>query len=91
MMKRVGRVFCKVGSFAGDLFKGPGNVYWDLGRIIAALAVLAPIAAALWNVHLGKEIDLGPGGLSGGIAAILTAAAVLIAAKDIARKKAVDE
>jgi hypothetical protein len=74
-----------------DLFYGPGNIYLDLGRILSTLVALALIGGQLWNMYLGKEIDLGPGGLGGGLAAILTAAAALIAAKDIARRKSLSE
>lgn len=70
-----------------DLFFGPGNVYLDLGRILATITALALICAQAWNIYLGKEIDLGPSGLGGGLAAVLTAAAALIAAKDIASFK----
>lgn len=70
-----------------DLFYGPGNVYLDLGRILATATAVALIGAQVWNIWLGKEIDLGPGGLGGGLAAVITAIAALIAAKDIAHSK----
>lgn len=70
-----------------DLFYGPGNVYLDLGRILATATAAALIGAQFWNIYLGKEIDLGPGGLGGGLAALITAIAALIAAKDIAHGK----
>ena len=50
------------------------------GRITVGLAVAAEIAAAIWNVHLHQAIDLGPGGIGGGLAAIITAGAALLAA-----------
>lgn len=71
-----------------DLFYGPGNVYLDLGRILATATAAALLGAQAWNIYLGKEIDLGPGGLGGGLAAVITAIAALIAAKDIAHRKA---
>jgi len=74
-------------DFLVDLFKGPGNVYWDLGRIIVFGSAALMTGAALWNIHLGKDIDLGPSGLGGGLAALLTAGAALIAAKDLAAGK----
>lgn len=76
-------------KFFADLWKGPGNAYWDLGRIAATISILSLIGGQLWNIHLGKEIDLGPGGFGGGLAALVTACAVLIAAKDIARAKVI--
>lgn len=81
----------RIWSFIGDLFKGPGNAYWDLGRILSTIVAVALIGGQLWNIHLGKELDLGPTGLGGGFAAILTAAAAFIAAKDMARKKSLSE
>lgn len=84
----MGKLIDKVALRLKDLFYGPANAYLDLGRILAALTSLALIGAQLWNIYLGKEIDLGPSGLGGGLAAVLTAAAALIAAKDIARRKA---
>jgi hypothetical protein len=74
-----------------DLFYGPGNAYLDLGRILATAVALALIGAQLWNIYLGKEIDLGPGGLGGGLAAVITAIAALIAAKDFAHSNAVSK
>lgn len=74
-----------------DLFYGPGNTYLDLGRVVGFIAALALIGSAFWNMHLGKEIELGPAGLGGGLAAVVGAIAGLIAAKDIARKKSLSE
>jgi hypothetical protein len=84
------RLFRRCSGFVVDLFKGPGNHYWDLARIIATLAVLAEVGGQAWNIHLHKEIDLGPSGLGGGLASILTAAAVFLAAKTYSRKAHVD-
>jgi len=72
-------------KFIIDLFKGPDNQHWDLGRIIGFLAPTALVAGAIWNVMLGLPIDLGPTGFAGGIAAVVTACAALIYAKDRAR------
>lgn len=68
-----------------DLFKGPDNQYWDLGRVVAFLAPTSLVASAIWNVMLGLPIDLGPTGFAGGLAAVVTACAALIYAKDRAR------
>lgn len=72
-------------KFIIDLFKGPDNQHWDLGRIIGFLAPTALVLGAVWNVILGLPIDLGPTGFAGGIAAVVTACAALIYAKDRAR------
>ncbi len=78
-------------KWLADLFKGPGNTYWDLGRIVTAFSVITLIGATVWNMRLGVPIDIGPGGLGGGLAAVITAAGVLIAAKDISHQKALVE
>lgn len=72
-------------KFIHDLFKGQGNLYWDLGRIMSALALLSAFVAVGWNIHLKQPIDLGPAGFLGGLGALLTAAGALIALKDRAR------
>lgn len=68
-----------------DLFAGPDNAYWDLGRILGFIASLAMIGGAVWNVLLGLPLELGPAGFGGGFAAVLTASAALIYAKDRAK------
>lgn len=65
-----------------DLLKGPNNLYWDLGRIMAVVSVAATLVAAYHNYSLGLPIELGPTGLAGGLAAIITASAALILVKD---------
>lgn len=70
-----------------DLFYGPDNGGLDLGRVIVAFFGALMGLGTLWNIHLGKELDLGPGGLGGGIGAVLGAGAALIAAKDRALTK----
>lgn len=77
-----------LGRRCKDLFYGHGNKHLDLGRVLSFFAVMAPIGAAGWNVSLGKEIDLQAFGL--GIAAVVTACAVLIVAKDREKRKADD-
>ncbi len=71
-----------------DLFYGPGNKHLDLGRIVGAVGVGMMLGGEVWNAYCGKPIDLGPGGLGGGLAAVIGAVAVLIAAKDHSQKKA---
>ena len=65
-----------------DLLYGPGNLYLDLGRVLAFLLPLAMVGGAGWNVWLGLPLDLGPAGLGGGLAAVATAVAALIYVKD---------
>lgn len=75
-----------IGRRLKDLFYGLGNTHLDLGRVLSFFAILAPLGAAIWNAHLGKEIDLNAFGV--GLAAVVTACAVLIAAKDSQKRKA---
>jgi hypothetical protein len=49
------KLFRRCTGFVVDLFKGPGNHYWDLARILAFLAVIAEIGGQLWNVHLNPR------------------------------------
>jgi hypothetical protein len=86
-VKHIFSVVRRCGGFVADLFKGPGNHYWDLGRIISGVSVGAMIGAQLWNIHLGKEIDLGPTGLGGGLTAVLGGCAGFLAAKAWERSK----
>lgn len=66
-----------------DLFMGVGNTAWDLGRILGAAGLVGVIAAAVWNVTLGLPIELDKLGVA--LAAVLTAAAALVYAKDRAK------
>ena len=56
-----------------DLLYGPGNNHLDSGRVLAWLALGALIGGQIHNIHLKQPIDLGPGGLGGGLAAVLGA------------------
>lgn len=71
-----------------DLFKGPGNVAWDLGRFVALGAGLCMLAGQAWNIWLGLPIELGPSGLGGGLGAVMAGQAALIFAKDKAGAEA---
>lgn len=66
----------------GDLFRGPGNAYWDLGRFVAFGAGVCMLAGQVWNITLGLPIELGPTGLGGGLGAVMAGQAALIFAKD---------
>lgn len=72
-------------GFILDLFKGPGNEHWDLGRIVAGFAIFITFLGAVWNVLLGLPLELGPTGFPGGLALVLGGAAALIYAKDRAK------
>jgi hypothetical protein len=61
-----------------DLLYDPTNAHLDPGRVAGWLSILTIIAAAGWNIHLGKEIDLGVSGLPGGLGALLTAAVIYL-------------
>jgi hypothetical protein len=84
-VKRFRRLFGRCGGFLADLFKGPGNHYWEIGRIILGMSSSLMAFATLWNIHLRQAVDLSA--LGTGLAAIITAGAILIPAKDWARSK----
>lgn len=65
-----------------DLFKGPGNIAWDLGRFVAFGAGVCMVAGQVWNIILGLPVELGPTGLGGGLGAVMAGQAALIFAKD---------
>ena len=71
-----------------DLFKGPGNIAWDLGRFVAFGAGIAMLSGQVWNIWLGLPIELGPTGLGGGLGAVMAGQAALIFAKDKAGAEA---
>lgn len=76
----------KTGLLA-DLFCGPGNLGWELGRIMGFLAFLPMVAALIHNIKLGEAIPLDA--LGTGIGAIYLGIAILIAGKDWARSNAI--
>jgi hypothetical protein len=59
-----------------DLFYGVGNNHLDHGRVAAFICLATLIAATAYNMRLRQPIDLGPGGLGGGLGAVLTAAVI---------------
>lgn len=61
-----------------DLLYGPGNDHLDIGRVTALVALVSLIGATVANIRMHQAIDLGPGGLGGGLGAVLTAAVVYI-------------
>jgi len=75
------------GTFLKDLFYNTDNEHADLPRILAFSAIVAEFVGEWHNIKLKQPLDLGPGGLGGGLAAILTAAAAYLAAKAWSKKK----
>jgi hypothetical protein len=65
-------------SLLKDVLYDATNAHLDAPRLIGVLAFLSVLAAAVGNYLHGKEIDLGPTGLPGGLATILAAAAIYI-------------
>lgn len=61
-----------------DLFYDATNGHLDPGRVTGWIITASVLGAAAWNVHLGKEIDLGVSGYPGGLAALLGALAAYI-------------
>lgn len=63
-----------------DLFMGPGNQAWDLGRFMACGGFLSLVGAQFHALYLGQTLDVFQFG--GAIAAVLGGAGALIALKD---------
>lgn len=68
-----------------DLFAGPGNAAWDLGRFMAAGSFVSLIAAQTHALIIGQTFD--PLEFGGALAALLTGAGALISLKDRAAAK----
>lgn len=47
-----------LGDRLKDLFYDSTNQHLDNGRIVAALSMASLVGAMIWNMHLGKEINL---------------------------------
>jgi hypothetical protein len=73
-------------SFFRDLFAGPGNAHWDLGRFMAAGSLVSLVAAQFHALVEGQELNIQDFGLA--LAAVLGGAGALIALKDRARSTA---
>jgi hypothetical protein len=52
-----------------DIFYDATNAHLDIGRCLGYVFALSIIGAAVWNMHLGKEIDLAAFG--GALTAVL--------------------
>lgn len=86
-MKRLRRLLRWIGNRLKDLFYSTDNLGMDLARILVTFAVSGELAALYHNMRLHTAIDLGPNGLGGGMAAILTAGAAYLVAKAWSKKK----
>lgn len=86
-MKRFKRILSWIAERLKDAFYDTDNEHLDLARVLAFLAIMGELVALRHNIKLKAAIDLGPGGLGGGLAAILTAAAGYLAAKAWSKKK----
>jgi hypothetical protein len=56
-------------KWAKDLWYDSTNHHLDNGRVIATISIATLIASTIWNMHLGKEINLAE--LGTGLTAIL--------------------
>jgi hypothetical protein len=76
-------------KFVRDLFTGPSNLYYDLGRVGLAFSLLSAVAYQGWALFQGQAFDALVFGT--GCAAILGAGGFGIAQKDKARPKGLVE
>ena len=74
------KLFRGLKKFFGDLLKGPGNQYWDLGRCGAALGMVSFNGLAFYKVFAGQDVGLIDYGT--GFGAVALAVGGLIALKD---------
>jgi hypothetical protein len=86
-MSRIKRTFRWIAERLKDIFYDTDNEHLDGARVIAYVAILSELWAVKHNMQLKQPIDLGPGGLGGGLTGILGAAAGFLAAKAWSKKK----
>lgn len=86
-MNRLRRILRWIATRLKDVFYDTDNEHLDGARVLAYLTIFVELRATGHNMALGKEIDLGPGGLGGGLTGILGAAAGFLAAKAWSKKK----
>jgi hypothetical protein len=77
-MNRCRRIGGWIAERFKDLWYGPGNDHLDSGRVLAWIAVTSLIAGQVQDIYLRQPIDLGPGGLGGGLAAVVGALGVYL-------------
>jgi hypothetical protein len=73
-------------GFLADLFCGPGNQAWELGRISAAWAIFSTSGLAGYKVFQGQELALTD--YATAMMTVFTGCAIFIAGKDVARAHA---
>jgi hypothetical protein len=86
-MKRLRSIFRWIAERLKDVFYDTDNEHLDGPRLATYAAIATEIAAAYHNKQLKVAIDLGPGGLGGGLGTILTAGAAFWIGKAYAKKK----
>jgi len=86
-MKQFRRILRWIATRLKDVFYDTDNEHLDGARVIAYVAILSELWAVKHNMQLKQPIDLGPGGLGGGLTGILGAAAGFLAAKAWSKKK----
>lgn len=86
-MKSIRNFFRWIAERFKDVFYDTDNEHLDGARVIAYVAIIAELWAVRHNMVLKQPIDLGPGGLGGGLTGILGAAAGFLAAKAWSKKK----
>lgn len=69
-----------------DLFAGPSNLAWELGRILTFVAMLYVGVGIGWNIWKGEGIDLA--GLAAAVGAVLTGGAAYVGIKTWVIEKA---
>ncbi len=68
-----------------DLFMGPGNTAWDLGRFMAAGSFVSLVGVQIHALIIGQTLDVLQFGTA--LAAVLGGAGAFIAMKDRAVAK----
>lgn len=70
-------------GFWADLLCGIGNSYWDLARILSALAFLSIVLLAIYRIHEGQIPTLSE--YADAIMKVFAGCVVFIGGKDAAR------
>lgn len=73
-------------QFFADLWKGVGNIGWDLGRISATWAILSTSGIALYQLIMGQTVTLSEYAQS--MMTVFGGSTFFIAGKDIAKAHA---
>lgn len=73
-------------KFIADLFKGVGNIGWDLGRCASAWAIVSTSGIAIYQLIMGQTVTLSEYAQS--MMTVFGGSTFFIAGKDIARAHA---